>query len=36
MMITVQAEVQLQESAVMIQSTADAIMQIQGGITMIN
>lgn len=36
MMITVQAEVQLQESAIMIQSQADAMMQIQGGITMIN
>jgi type VI secretion system secreted protein VgrG len=36
MMITVNAEVSLSESAMMIQSTAEAMMQITGAITMIN
>jgi type VI secretion system secreted protein VgrG len=36
MMIKVNATVQLQEQAIIIQSSADAIMQIKGGITMIN
>lgn len=36
MMITVQAQISLQESALMIQSSASAMMQIQGAITMIN
>ncbi len=36
MMIKVNATIQLQEQALMIQSSADALMQIKGGITMIN
>ncbi|HEX3877053.1 MAG TPA: type VI secretion system tip protein TssI/VgrG [Bryobacteraceae bacterium] len=36
MMIKVNAQIQLAESALMIQSSASAMMQIQGGITMIN
>jgi type VI secretion system secreted protein VgrG len=36
MMITVSADISISESAMMIQSSAEAMMQIQGAITMIN
>lgn len=36
LMITLEAQIQLSESALMIQSSAEAMMQIQGAITMIN